>query len=378
MTPPAATPPAAGAAAAPVRPAPAWVLDAAVYLLALAAALTTIGAFIALLGGDVAAAFRTIARASLGSVGGAAQTLNKATPLVLGSLAVVLAMRAGFVNIGVDGQMYLGAIAATGTAFAGGALGLGAAVTLPAVLIAGAAGGLALVSVAALLRAAFGASEIFVTVMLNFVALFLTEFLATGPWNDPMAGEAITRAIPAQATLPLLLPRAGAHAGILLAVAAGAAVAWLLDRTVLGYEIRAVGDNPRAARLGGISLAAVTLIALSLSGALAGLAGAIEVAGFHHRLILGLTPGYGVMSILIAVIARRHPAGAVVAALLVAALLVGSDSLQRSIGLPASAVFIVQAVVLLVVLLGEGLRGRAGRRAARAPLGAPATGEVGP
>lgn len=342
--------------------------DAAMYAVAIAAALVVTGLFIAALGGNVLTAFATIVRASLGSLGGIAQTLNKTTPLMLGSMAVVLGMRGGFVNIGVDGQIYAGAMAATGAAFAMAHAGVSRAVLLPTVLLAGLAGGMLLVFIAAVLRAGFGVSEIFVTVMLNFVALFFAEYLATGPWNDPMSGEAITRQIPDAATLPMLLARAGAHSGILIAVLAGLAVAWMLNRTVLGYQIRAVGDNPRAARVGGISIAMVTMVALPLSGALAGLAGAIEVSGFHHRLILGLTPGYGAMSILIAVAARRHPLGAMLAAFLFAVLLVGSDSLQRSIGLPASAVFVFQAVVLLVLLLVEGWRVAAERRMARAAL----------
>ena len=345
---------------------PARIGDAAVYTVAVVAAMIISGLFIAALGGNVLTAFATIVRASLGSLGGLAQTLNKATPLMLGSLAVVLGMRGGFVNIGVDGQIYAGAIGATGVAFALANLGLGRGLLVPLVLLAGLAGGMLLMFIAAVLRAGFGVSEIFVTVMLNFVALFFTEYLATGPWNDPMAGEAITRQISDAATLPMLLTRAGAHTGVLIALASGLLVAWMLDRTVLGYQIRAVGDNPRAARIGGISIAAVTMVALPLSGALAGLAGAIEVSGFHHRLILGLTPGYGVMSILIAVIARRHPLGAMLAALLFAVLLVGSDSLQRSIGLPASAVFVFQAVILLVLLVVEGWRDAAERRMARA------------
>jgi general nucleoside transport system permease protein len=196
-------------------------------------------------------------------------------------------------------------------------------------------------------------NEIFVTVMLNFVAYYLTEYLTTGPWNDPVSGEAITRPIPEAANLPMLMPAAGAHAGILLALAASAAIAVLLGRTLLGYEIRAAGDNPRAARVGGVNLGRIALLTLTVSGALAGLAGAIEVAGYHNRLILGLTPGYGVMAILISVLGKKHPVGVAVASVLVAVLMVGADSLQRSVRLPASAGFVFQAIVVLCVLLVE-------------------------
>jgi len=321
---------------------------------------TAVGAAaVASLGADVGLALRTVLASSLGSWVGFGQTLNKVTPLLLGGLAVALGLRGGFFNIGVDGQMYLGAIAATGMAFLLPSSGLPAPVAVGMVLAAGIGGGAALGAVPAVLRAYWGVSEIFVTVMLNFVLLFLTEYLTTGPWNDPMAGEAISRLIPDGASLPMLLPASGTHAGILAAAGCAVLLWWLLDRTALGFEIRAVGDNPHAARVAGVSVQRITLLVLSASGAIAGLAGAIEVAGFHNRLILGLSPGYGVMAILIAVLGRGTPAGVLLASGAMAVLLVGSDSLQRSIGLPASAALVFQAVMMLTVLTLESGRRRA-------------------
>ncbi len=316
--------------------------------------------FIVAMQGDVLVAFRTMVTSSLGSLGGIAQSLNKLSPLLLGSMAVMLGLRGGFVNIGVDGQIYAGAILTTAFAFALAGLHLPALVLVPVVLAAGAVGGGIFGGIPGILRARWGVNEIFVTVMLNFVAYYLTEYLTTGPWNDATSGEAITLPIPAAANLPMLLPAAGAHAGILIALVVSALVAWLLMRTVLGYEIRAVGANPRAALTGGISIPRITLITLSLGGALGGLAGAIEVSGYHNRLILGLTPGYGAMAILISVLGNNRPLGVGVAAAAVAALMVGSDSLQRSVKLPASAGFVFQAIVVLCVLLVEARS--AGRR----------------
>ncbi len=323
------------------------------YLLAIALATLVSALFIVAMRGDVLVAFRTILTSSLGSLGGIAQTLNKTSPLLLGSIAVMLGLRGGFFNIGVDGQIYMGAIAATATAFALAGLNLPALLVVPVVLLAGFLGGAAFGGIPAVLRARWSVNEIFITVMLNFVAYYLTEYLATGPWNDPISGEAITRPIPSAANLPMLIPAAGAHSGIVLAIAVSVGVCLMLTRTVLGYEIRAVGDNPRAARIGGISIPRITLITLSLSGALAGLAGAIEVSGYHNRLVLGLSPGYGAMAILIAVLGKTHPVGVGVASALVAVLMVGSDSLQRSVGLPASAGLVFQAIVVLCVLLVE-------------------------
>src|SRR5688572_31106991 len=155
--------------------------------------------------GDVLGAYRTFLWSSLGTAGGFAQTLNKMCPLLLGGLAVGLALRAGYFNIGVDGQIYAGAIAATGLAL--GAGGLPAVVLLPAVLVLGALGGAALAAVPGVLRARWSVNEIFVTVMLNFVAAFFAEYLTTGPWNDPMAGEAISRLVPEAARLPMISER---------------------------------------------------------------------------------------------------------------------------------------------------------------------------
>jgi ABC-type uncharacterized transport system permease subunit len=327
--------------------------EALVYLGAVGLAALVSALFIVAMGGNVLVAFRTILGSSLGSLGGIAQTLNKISPLLLGSTAVMLGLRGGFVNIGVDGQIYAGAILTTALAFGLAGAGLPAAILVPAVLGAGILGGAISGAIPGGLRARWGVNEIFVTVMLNFVAYYLTEYLSTGPWNDATSGEAITRPIPDAATLPMLLPQAGAHSGILIALAVSAGIALVLRRTVLGYEIRAVGANPRAARTGGINIPRITLITLTASGALAGLAGAVEVAGYHNRLVLGLTPGYGAMAILISVLGKNRPLGVGVASVAVAVLMVGADSLQRSVKLPASAGFVFQAIVVLCVLLVE-------------------------
>jgi general nucleoside transport system permease protein len=332
------------------------VSESLTYLAAVGLAILVSALFIRAMRGDVVVALRTILASSLGSLGGIAQTLNKASPILLGSTAVMLARQGGFFNIGVDGQIYAGAIATTGLAFLAAGWSAPPALLIPAVLLAGGLGGAAFGVVPGVLRARWGVNEIFVTVMLNFVAFYLTDYLTTGPWNDPVSGEAITRPIPAAATLPMLVPTAGGHAGILLAVAGAILVAFLLGRSVLGYEIRAAGDNPRAARIAGIDLSRLTLFTLSASGALAGLAGAIEVAGYHNRLILGLTPGYGAMAILVAVLGKMRPLGVGIASALVAVLMVGSDSLQRSVGLPASAGFVFQAIVVLCVLFVDARR----------------------
>lgn len=330
------------------------VETAVIYVIGIVAALVVNGLLLLAIGANPVTAYGTILSSSLGSLSGLAQTLNRMTPLLLGATGVAFAMRAGYVNLGTDGQIYAGAIAATGVAFAlDGAPGI---VLVPLVLLAGILGGAVLASIPAWLRATRGINELFVTVMLNFVALFLAEYLATGPWTDPVAGEAITVPIPAAADLPRLF--GGGHIGIVIAVPIAVVVsAWLL-RTRGGFEFRSAGANALAARFGGVRLVRVGIIALVVAGALGGLAGSIEVAGVHSRLLTGLTPNFGYMAVLIAVLARRRPLATIPVAFGFAVLIVGADSLQRSVQLPASAVLLFQAVVVVAVLAFETPKGR--------------------
>ena len=339
----------------------AWRQAAVTYGAAGALALLVGALFVLAFGGNVFVAFGTVLRVSLGTWGGFAQTMNKFTPLLLGSLAVAFGMRGGHFNIGVDGQIYAGAIGMTGTAFALEGLNLPWPVFVPLGMLGGILAGGLWGFIPGILRVRYRVSEIFVSVMLNFVALYLVDYLANGPWNDPIAGDAITVPIPDASVLPALMERSGAHSGVLIALAAAAGLYFLISRTIIGYEVRAMGDNPKAARFGGIKIGRITLIVMPMCGALAGLAGAIEVSGFHQSLLLGITgapgtPTYGAMAILIAVIGRCNPLGVTLAAAVFAVLIVGSDSFQRSIGLPGSAVFVFQAIIVLTVLFVEARR----------------------
>ncbi|HEY8415031.1 MAG TPA: ABC transporter permease [Thermaerobacter sp.] len=352
----------AGSGHASAGLAAGWIWPLAVYGGATVVVVLALAAVILAMGANPGEALATALQDSLLTVGGFGQTLNRMTPLLLASLSFAVGYRAGLFNIGMDGQIYAGAILATGLGllFAGAAGGGGAGL-IPLLLGAGVVGGALYAVLPSVLRVLWGVNEIFTTVMFNFVALYLVEYLSTGPWNDPTAGEAITRPIPGGALLPMLIPRGGAHAGVLLAVAVALAVWWFLYRTVFGYELRSVGSNPRAALYAGIALGRVQVLALCLGGALSGLAGAIEVTGVHQRLLLGLSPNYGVMAILVAVLGRNHPLLLVPVNLAFAVLVAASDSLQRTVGLPASAVFMVQGLAVLVVLFLEAIRQRQAR-----------------
>lgn len=324
------------------------------YTVAVALALLIISGLLELMHASPLAAFGTVIRSSLGSALAVALTLNEFTPILLGSAGIAFAMRAGFINLGVDGQIYAGAICAISVAFTLPSIPHGVALTV--VLLAGVAGGAAFGSIAAVLRKQWHVNELFSTVMMNFIGFYLADWVATGGWTDPTAGQAVTKAIPDRTVLPSFLGQS--QIGVFVAVPVAVALDLVLTRTRLGYELRANGVNPRAAALYGVRTAKVAMVALTASGLVAGLAGAIEVAGVQHRLPSGLSPNYGYISVLIAVISRCRPAVTIPVAFLVAMLLVGGDALETSIGLPSEAVLMLQALIVIAILLVDLLTGR--------------------
>jgi simple sugar transport system permease protein len=311
-------------------------------------ALAGLAVTIALLGEDPGSAIATMITASLGSPAAIAQTLSRSTPLLIGAVAVALALRAGYFNIGVDGQIYAGAIAATGVGLVIGDVPTGLGVL--SVLIAGLLGGALVGSIPAWLRARWGVSEIFVTVMLNFIVYYFAEYLATGPWNDPVSGEAISQRVAAGTRLPHFLP-GGGHTGIFLAIGIAVIATLFLLETWRGFEFRSAGHSVNASLWAGVNIVQVGVVVLVVSAALGGIAGAIEVSGVHGRLIVGMAPNYGLLAFLIAVVALKSPAAVIPVALVFGILLVGTDSLQRSVGIPFAAVLTFQGVVVTTVLV---------------------------
>ena len=329
--------------------------EVGVYLLSVLAALLVYAIFIVMVGGNIFKAYGTIIQVSLGTAIGLAQTMNKWTPLLLGSVAVALGNRSGVVNIGVDGQIFFGGTVATGIGFALEPYNLPPYAFFPLLLIGGFIGGGLWGGVAGFLKGNLGVNEIFVTVMLNFVAIFLAEYFSSGPWNDLMSGDSMTLPIPSSGFMPMLFTRGGGHIGIFIALLVVLGVYLLLEKTLLGFSMKAVGTSPEAARVAGINYRLIFFLGLFFSGAIAGLAGSIEVSGVHHRLLGGLSPNYGIMSIIIAAVGKNNPIGVLAASFFFAVLFVGSDSLQRSIGLPASAVIALQGAMFLFILFGRAL-----------------------
>ncbi len=284
------------------------------------------------------------------------ELLVKAVPLILTGLSVAVAFRMLFWNIGAEGQLVMGGIATAAVV-----LFLPSRLTflpespwiyLPIMMVAAIIGGAAWALIPALLKAYLKVNEIITTLMFNYIAILLYQYLFTTAWKDPegfgFPGSAL---IPEFTWLPRLTGRL--HWGLLLAVGAAFLVWIILGKTRWGYEIRLIGENETAAKYAGVSIIRNIILVMILSGGLAGLAGFVEVAAISHRLQHGLAVGYGFTGIIVAWLARLNPWGVVFVALALSALLVGGDQIQISMGLPASVGLILQGAILLFVLGGD-------------------------
>jgi general nucleoside transport system permease protein len=330
-------------------------------LVAIAAALALAGILVALAGAPVLDAFRRIAVGALGSRLSLTETLTRATPLIFTGLAVAVAFRARIWNIGAEGQLYAGALAAAALGSANG-LALPAPVLVPALLLSGALTGMVLLLVPLGLRLRFGVDEVVTTLLLNFVVLLFVSMLIEGPMKDPMAfGWPQSVPVVPDATLPKLLSRSRLHAGLALGLAAAAIVHVVQSRTVFGLEARAAGLSPAAARFAGVSMTRTLVLVACLSGGLAGLAGAVEVTGVKGYVTTDLSPGYGYAGIIVAMLANLQPLGVVAAAVFAAAMFVGSDAMSRALGVPsfiADVTVSLSLLTMLVALLLVGYRVR--------------------
>jgi simple sugar transport system permease protein len=353
------------ALAGPLRPRPHPGLARAASLaaspLAVLLALLCGAIFILGIGQDPLAVYGSIARQCLGTGYGIGQTLFKSTPLVFTGLAVALGFRAGLFNIGVEGQLYLGGFAA---ALMGAALpGLGAPLLLPLALGASMLAGGAWGAIPGILKARFGAHEVINTIMLNFIAVALVAFAGHSVFQPATVR---TTEVGAGAVLPRLdvwlgaLRGSPANAALLLGLAAAVAVSVFLFRTKSGYELRAVGLNPAAAEFGGIAIGGTQVLAMTLSGALAGLGGTSFVLGYKHYFEQGFSAGAGFLGIAVALIGRNHPAGVIVAALFFGMLSYGGLVIGGSV--PRELVEVLQALVILFAISLQQVLERVARR----------------
>ncbi|HEY8361125.1 MAG TPA: ABC transporter permease [Ramlibacter sp.] len=303
-------------------------------------------------GGNPLSAYALIVQGAFGSMFAFSETLNRATPLILTGLAAAVAFRARLWNIGAEGQLYIGALAAV--LVGSGLLAMPPALLIPTVIIAGFfAGGLMMV-IPTILKQRFGADEVVITLLLNFVVILLVQMLIEGPLKDPLSmGWPQSVPLLVEAKFDKLVPRLRMHWGLVVGVAA-ALLLWLMVRkTVLGFEIKAVGENRAAARFAGIPVNATMLKVALLSGGLAGLAGVGEIAGVKGYLSSDLSPGFGYSGIVVAMLAGLSPIVTVFAALFVAAVFVGADSMSRATGISNYLADLVVALSLLCVLVGS-------------------------
>jgi len=337
------------------RLTPSRLLTAVTILLSLGLALVVGGILLKAVGADPIKAYRAMLLGALGSKYSLSETLVKAIPLMLCGLAVSVAFRMRFWNIGAEGQLAMGGIAAAGVAlFLPPRLpGIPSWLLLATIVAAGFAAGALWGLVPALLKAYIGVNEIITSLMLNYIAILLVEYLFYGPWKDPKGyGFPGTAEFPAAAWLPRL-PGTRVHLGLIFALLAAIFIWLVLARTKWGYEIRVIGENPRAASYAGISIVRNIVLIMCLSGGLAGLAGAAEVTAIAHRLTKGLTVGYGFTAIIVAWLAQLNPWAVLIVSFLLAALLVGGDQIQITMGLPASVALILQGAILFFMLGGE-------------------------
>jgi len=349
--------PTAGSEHSSKRPSIDWTSIAMNVLLPVGAVVIAllIGAImLVFLKADPIAAYAALIDGAVGSTFGLTQTLVKATPLLLVGLGICIAFRANVINIGGEGQIIAGAIMATWFpltfhTWPGWLL-------IPATLVMGFLAGAAWGFIPGILKARLRVNEILSTIMMNSIAQQLMNLLLQGPLMDPAGIAARTylpqsAELPTQVWLPILVPTTLLHAGAILAAVLAVLVYLFLWRTTIGYRIRAVGLNPDASRYSGINVPFHQALSMTLAGGFAGLAGVVEVIGVQHRLLEGLTSGYGFTGIVAALLGSLHPLGLIPASILFGGLLVGGNTMQQAVQVPSA---LVGALLGLVVLFVSG------------------------
>jgi len=313
-------------------------------------ALLTGAVFLAFTGKDPLHVYSVMFTGAFGSTYGLTETMVKAIPLMLAGLGLAVAFRMQLWNIGGEGQIYMGAFAATWVAL--NFPDQPAWVVLPAMMVAGCIAGGLWAIIPAIPRAYLGVNEIITTLMLNYVAILWVDYLVHGPWKDPNGYNfPITATFSQSATLPAL-GDTRIHAGLLVGIVLAIILYLLIFRTKFGYEIRVLGESPGAARYAGINITRKVLMVMMISGAVCGLAGMVELSGVTHRLQPGFSPGYGYTAIIVAWLTKLNPLGIIIVAVLFGGLQVGGYAIQMN-GVPATMVSMLQGGLLFFVLGSE-------------------------
>jgi len=300
-------------------------------------------------GANPLATYWAMIKGALGSGYGLTEVLVKAVPLMLTGLGVAIAFKMRFWNIGAEGQLTMGGVAAAGVALYWSE-GLPAWSLLPLAILMGCVAGALWAGLPALLKAKLNVDETLTTLMLNYVAILYSEHLYYIAWRAPTANSG-TAEFPLAAWLPRLVERV--HWGLIFALVLAVLLWWIFRYTRWGFELAIIGENQTAARYLGISIARNVVVALLFSGAISGLAGACEVLGLSHRLQQGLSVGYGYTAIIVAWMAQLNPIAVIFVALLMATLLVGGDQIQMRMRLPAAVGLVLQGMILIPMLAGS-------------------------
>ena len=300
----------------------------------------------------IAQSYLALARGSIGSLAAISETLTAAIPLVLAGLGLALGFRAGLFNIGAEGQLLLGGMAAVVAGFM--LDGLPWVIHLPLALLAGALVGAFYASIAGWLKAATGAHEVITTIMLNLISFRLLDYFLRQPFIQKEGrSDPISKSVPESAELPRLLewidPNLRLHAGIFLMLAAVGFVYWLLFRSKIGFTFRASGENPHAAQYAGMRSSLIIIAAMASAGALAGLAGASQVLGVLDRATPGFSAGIGFDAIAVALMGRSHPLGVLLAGLLFGALEAGGRQMQVDASVSIDLIGIIQALIIVFI-----------------------------
>ena len=325
----------------------------AIIILAILAAML-IGAIILwTIGADVMKTYTVILLEPLKSTLSLSEVLLRAIPLTLTALGISVAYRSGIINIGAEGQMAMGILGTTAVALL--FPDLPKPVLMPMAILAGALCGAFWGFIPGMLKAKLQVSELLSTVMLNYIAAQFYTFFLRGPMLDPAeitmgTGTPQSMRLTKNMWLDRFLPGTRLHTGLFLALALALIIYLMLWKTSFGYKMRAAGASARAAKYGGINVAWYLIIAMVISGAFAGIAGFVEVAGVHRRAIEGITGGYGFSGIVVALFGGLHPAGIIPASFFFGLLLVGADMTQRLVGVPANMVYVLQGIIILVIV----------------------------
>ncbi|MEM8545675.1 MAG: ABC transporter permease [Cyanobacteria bacterium P01_H01_bin.119] len=326
-------------------------------MVAILAALLVGAGLMLMAGASPVAAYGALFRQALTTYFGFADTLTKTTPLLLVSLGVLVALRAGQFNLGGEGQIYMGGLGSLllGLAFPG----LPLIIHLPLALAGGFGFGAVWGAIAGYLKVARGLNEVLTTLLLNYVAQYLISYLVNGPLKAANAPSPFSEMVAESARLPKFLPQTQAHAGIFLALALAVLLTVAFALSAWGYRVDAVGQNPIAARYAGISVNGTLLQVMAISGGLAGLAGSSEVLGLKYRLFEDFSPGYGFDAVAIALLSRGNPVVVIFTAFFFGILRSGANVMQRSASVPVAIIYAIQGLTVLFVAISLALERRA-------------------